>query len=191
MVEFEYKNRLPEYEDHIARWLHCPTEHFSKWIIVDKNYKSPKPYFFEYVFCEGHPSENTNQHFDQHTAKGNIVVTPYKIDLTTGFIQPDNWYEIPVETCKDIQDKLITNPDLLEAVFPDWKVVTSEDSLFAPYYYDRKEGKTVLKHKWNYCITKRFNLDAYSYITTLCIAERKSVFEIKKEIDDYLSNNSK
>ena len=54
MVEFEYKNRLPEYEDHIARWLHCPTEHFSKWIIVDKNYKSPKPYFFEYVFCEGH-----------------------------------------------------------------------------------------------------------------------------------------
>lgn len=191
IMDFQYKNKLPEHEDHIARWLHCPTEIFSKWIIVDKNYKSPRPYFFEYVFCDGYPRENTGQYFDQHNAKGNIVVTPYIIDISTGFLKPDNWYEIPVNVCKEIQEKLTTNPDLFELVFPNWKPVKSQDSLPSPYYHDRKEGKTVLKHKYNHCITKEFKLNAYGYITTLCMAECKSVFEINKEINDYISNTSK
>jgi hypothetical protein len=183
MISFDYRDKPPSDNQLIARWLYNPEDYFSKWFLIDENYKQPRLILVEYVYSDCYPRLNF-----YHSAATKPKYAPYVIDKKTLGILPDHWYELPDVVINKLFDECVKQPKLIRQKFPDWKPVEqTNQQIFGENLRDYYNGVEVLVHPSGHVLSN-FNCSIkkeqikYSWllrtILPLCFAEKTSVFQI-------------
>jgi hypothetical protein len=143
MSEFVWLEDRPEDDDILWDML-CNKKHFSTWMVLDSTYKVPQAGMQEFIFCDG--SVRTNSPGYRANARESIKWALYTIE--NGTIEP----RIMTPEPKEITEKVskFTSDDWVRLLKKhDWRPVFESEPLGSPYFFDRRDGKTVYKHpKW-------------------------------------------